>query len=158
MRKLTIVVVPSSLFKFRTQKQIFISRSQSVSNFSDKILRILNAHLYNIDRKSKPFAKGKLWKYCNSNIEEIMALEKKLTSFTTSEIDAKLVSLEDIVDNMEIANDDVLLYELPYKNNFVFAPIKRLTDFELEANGPPSGSPSTSVEELRSTGIQSLLP
>lgn len=87
-----------------------------------------------------------------------MALEKKLTSFTTSEIDAKLVSLEDIVDNMEIANDDVLLYELPYKNNFVFAPIKRLTDFELEANGPPSGSPSTSVEELTSTGIQSLLP
>lgn len=82
-----------------------------------------------------------------------MALEEKRQNYTSSEIEAKEVALDDIVDNMEIANDDVLVFELPIKNNFVFKPIKKLTDFELEANGPPIGAPKASIEELTKLDI-----
>jgi hypothetical protein len=57
----------------------------------DKILSILNSKLYSQSIVSKKnfelLTKARLWKYNNNNINEIIALEKKLNQFTTVFID-----------------------------------------------------------------------
>ena len=47
-------------------------------------------------------------------------------------MEAVLIPPEEIIDNMEIANDDILLVELPYKGSFVFSPTKSLEEFNLD--------------------------
>jgi hypothetical protein len=52
-----------------------------------------------------------LW--VHSNDDSIMGLEKRQKNFTTIEINAKRIDedLEEIVDNLSVANDDVIIVE-----------------------------------------------
>jgi len=56
---------------------ISVSRADKISQLFDKIVKILNAYLYSVDRRAKPFTKVKLWKYHNNQVQEIMDLEKQ---------------------------------------------------------------------------------
>ena len=142
LRQIPVVVMPSSWFRFTGYRVINVSRADKISQLFDKIVKILNAYLYSVDRKAKPFSKVKLWKYHNNQVQEIMDLEKLWASsqkqVLIDAVELKSTS-EETVDEMEIANDDILIIELPFKkSHFKFKASRATVNFSdfAPGNGP----------------------
>ena len=67
--------------------------------------------MYQNGNKSTILQKVRLWKSTSNNVEEIQQLDKKYQNYTKIKFDGLL--LEDTtVDDMAIANDDILIVEL----------------------------------------------
>ena len=111
LAKLNLLVVPNALFKFTCAKQVLISRNATLQDLEKKVIGVLNYYMYQNGNKSTILQKVRLWKSTSNNVEEIQQLDKKYQNYTKIKFDGLL--LEDTtVDNMAIANDDILIVEL----------------------------------------------
>jgi len=64
-------------------------------------------------------SKVRLWKSASNSVEEILKIESRWRNYTKIKFDGIL--LEDTtVDDMAIANDDIIIVELPKEDDWVF--------------------------------------
>jgi len=77
LKKIEILPIPASPFRFTNPKSILISRNATVKELKSKIIRVLNSALYSLGNKSLTYQKAKIFKFYNNNVEEILHLEKK---------------------------------------------------------------------------------
>ena len=111
LKKLLVLPVPTTQFSINSPKHVLVSRNASTKDLKAKILRVMNMQLYQAGNKTLTYRDCRLWVHPND--DSIMGLEKRQKNFTTIEINAKRIDqdLDEIVDNLEVANDDVVVVE-----------------------------------------------
>jgi len=119
LTKINLLVIPNLNFKFTCAKQILISRNATLSDLEKKIQALLSYFLYKNGKKEIMISKVRLWKSASNSVEEILKIESRWRNYTKIKFDGIL--LEDTtVDDMAIANDDIIIVELPKEDDWVF--------------------------------------
>ena len=91
LSKLSLLVIPNTLFKFSCAQEILISRNGTLKDLETKTTRALNQYLYANGNKSEILKKVRIWKASNNNVEEILELTSKWKNYTQVNFDGLLL-------------------------------------------------------------------
>ena len=75
--------------------------------------------MYEKGERSTVINKVRIWKASNNNVEEILELTKKWKNYTQVTYEGLLLE-DEKVEDMSIANEDILIVELQKDNEWVF--------------------------------------
>ena len=117
LKPVNVLPVPSSTFKITEPKQLLISRTATLKDLKQKLLRSLNTILYEQGNKSTTVSKVRLWKIATPADD----LENRQKNYSRIEVDGELLDDDSmVVDDLPIAVGEVLIAELPHKGEWVF--------------------------------------
>lgn len=159
LKKITFMPIPNKLlFKMTGPHHFYISRNETLHDLEKKAQRLLTNYLFFIlKERSICVSKVRVWKSSTNNIDEIVEYDSKWKNYTHSKIDAELFSkMTETVENLNIADDDVLIVELPKDDgSFVF---KSSKGQKMEEEKQVESVPSTfTLEELYSRDVKTVL-
>lgn len=140
-KQVQILPVPNQkLFKFykgsnAESQQLYISKTATVKDLEKKVLRTLMAYLYFTQKnKSINLTKVRLWKALDE-IQKLGEIEKKWMNFTQAKINAECLNVSEDQKNkmlyeIDLADSDIVIVEIPKDNDFVFVPQSQSADEE----------------------------